>query len=231
MKLISWNCNQAFRKKYDEILQLDPEVIVVPECENPARTGNWSIFSDWAWIGEDENQGLGIFTRNGITIDSTTETHDECRYALPVTLDNGLRLIGIWAKNDKQNPENRYIARVYNTIRQYSEWIDANTIVAGDFNWNATFGNSKPLAGDFSDTIQLLHENQLRSIYHTRTESDFGNEDDPTFFMHKKEDRPYHIDYVFIPTSMTDAIAAFSIGSFDEWIHASDHMPLTLEIE
>jgi exodeoxyribonuclease-3 len=33
MKIITWNCNMAFRKKADRVLALDPDIIVVPECE------------------------------------------------------------------------------------------------------------------------------------------------------------------------------------------------------
>ena len=33
--LTTWNCNMAFRKKKDQILRYDPDVLVVQECENP----------------------------------------------------------------------------------------------------------------------------------------------------------------------------------------------------
>ena len=33
MKIITWNCNMAFRKKADHVLALDPDIVVVPECE------------------------------------------------------------------------------------------------------------------------------------------------------------------------------------------------------
>lgn len=231
MKLISWNCNQAFRKKYQEILQLDPDIIIIPECEDPTHKGDWTQFSDWTWIGENKNQGLGIFTLNEIKIQSTLKNHNVSQYSLPATLNNGIKLIGIWAKNDKQNPQNRYIAQVYNTIQEYKEWINSNTYVAGDFNWNATFTKSKPLHGNFTDTIQLLNKNGLHSTYHSITESKFGQENNPTFFMHKKENQPHHIDYIFTPDRFSDAITEFSIGTYREWIHTSDHMPLILEIK
>ncbi len=33
MKIISWNCNMAYRKKADLILKYHPDLVVVPECE------------------------------------------------------------------------------------------------------------------------------------------------------------------------------------------------------
>lgn len=47
MRLATWNCNQAFREKQHQLLDLEPDIAVVPECENPAEKGNWSAFEDW----------------------------------------------------------------------------------------------------------------------------------------------------------------------------------------
>jgi exonuclease III len=35
MKIITWNCNMAFRKKADWILQYEPDILIIPECEHP----------------------------------------------------------------------------------------------------------------------------------------------------------------------------------------------------
>ncbi|WP_277543147.1 hypothetical protein [Haloarcula laminariae] len=59
MKLVTWNCNQAFRKKQHQLLKLDPEIIVVLECENPAEQGDWSEFTDWRWTGDNPHKGIG----------------------------------------------------------------------------------------------------------------------------------------------------------------------------
>ena len=55
-----------------------------------------------------------------------------------------------------------------------------------------------------------------------------GQEDDPTFFMHRKETKSYHIDYVFTSTEFSDA--KIKIGKFDDWIDSSDHLPLITSI-
>ena len=59
MKLGAWNCNQAFRRKQHQLLNLDPDIAVVPECENPAKQGDWSAFTDWRWRGDNPHKGLG----------------------------------------------------------------------------------------------------------------------------------------------------------------------------
>jgi hypothetical protein len=56
MRLITWNCNQAFRRKQQELLNLEPDIAVVPECENPAEKGDWSAWTDWRWTGDDQTR-------------------------------------------------------------------------------------------------------------------------------------------------------------------------------
>lgn len=35
MRIITWNCNMAFRKKADFVLTYKPDILIVPECEYP----------------------------------------------------------------------------------------------------------------------------------------------------------------------------------------------------
>ena len=37
MRLITWNCQGAFRKKVDVILTQKPDILVVQECEHPDK--------------------------------------------------------------------------------------------------------------------------------------------------------------------------------------------------
>lgn len=228
-RLVTWNCNMAFRNKKDQLLEYDPDVLVIQECENPSKTGNWSGFTDWQWIGENEDQGLGVFTRNGIDIDGATEI-EVSRHVLAIETDV-IDLLAVWAMNDEINPSQRYIGQVHTTITNHPELLDGETSVVGDFNWNAIWDESpkSPLCGDFSDTVSLLSEHGLQSAYHHATEEAFGEENSSTFYMHKKETRPYHIDYAFLPETAVES-AAVTVGEYDDWMGASDHMPLLLDV-
>ena len=231
-KLATWNCNMAFRKKKDQILRYDPDILVIQECESPSAKGDWSEFSDWIWVGEDEHKGLGIFSRNGISLEPGNVSGAGGRFSIPVATDTSVDVLGVWAMNDKQNPENRYIGQVYTALQDYCEWIDSETVVVGDFNWNVVWDESpkSPLRGDFSDTVGILNDCGLRSGYHAVTDSEFGDEDTPTFYMHKKQDRPYHIDYIFAPDRTAGSTAEIVVGKYDDWIDASDHMPVMMTV-
>ena len=65
MKLITWNCQGAFRKKASAILTHHPDILVIQECEHPDKL----VFdagipkpNDLYWHGEIAHKGIGIFT-------------------------------------------------------------------------------------------------------------------------------------------------------------------------
>lgn len=229
--LATWNCNMAFRKKNEQILRYDPDLLVIQECENPEAKGDWSAFSDWVWVGQNESKGLGVFTRNGINLDLADDETQESRYVLPVEVDGARDLLAVWAMNDETNPRKRYIGQVYTALQQYRDFVESETLVVGDFNWNVTWDESpkSPLCGNFAETVEILNDVGLKSGYHHQRDSEFGSEDDATFFMHKKQERPYHIDYVFAPSAVLDSIREYSVGTYEEWIDASDHVPSVVE--
>jgi exonuclease III len=63
MKIVSWNCNGALRKKLHALRGLDADVYIVQECEDPSKTTD-SEYAEWAsnslWTGNNKNKGLGV---------------------------------------------------------------------------------------------------------------------------------------------------------------------------
>ena len=49
-----------------------------------------------------------------------------------------------------------------------------------------------------------------------------------TFFHTKKENKSYHIDFLFLKALNAQRV---EIGSYSEWIRFSDHMPLICEVQ
>ena len=64
MRIVSWNCNGKFREKFKKIKELDADIYVIQECENPqsyAGTAYRGFAKNYIWNGENKNKGLGIF--------------------------------------------------------------------------------------------------------------------------------------------------------------------------
>jgi len=230
IRLVTWNCNQAFRRKQHQLLNLEPDVAVVPECEHPEEKGDWSAWTDSEWTGDDPHKGLGVFTRGSIAITNTTEIA-EVDHFLHVETD-AVDVLAVWAMNNKENPRQRYIGQVHTALETCPELVDGDTVVAGDFNWNAMWDESpnSPLCGDLADVRGALNGTGLYSAYHAACGDEFGDETEATFYMHKKEERPYHIDYAFVPRGLMGSDVEVTVGRYDDWIDASDHMPLLVNI-
>ena len=71
MKIISWNCNRAFRNKFSIIQKYDADIYVIQECENPKKyPKEFSRFlTNYVWCGENENQGLAVFAKPNVKIE------------------------------------------------------------------------------------------------------------------------------------------------------------------
>lgn len=235
MKIVTWNCNMAFRNKKNCILKYNPDVLIIQECENPQTNGNWDEFSDWVWIGDNKNKGLGIFVRNKIKIELINNSNDyTSKYFILVNIigTRNLTLFGFWAMNDKIDRKRQYIGQVYTALQHYKDFLGAETIIAGDFNWNIIWDRpNNTLYGNFGDTVELLKQNNIFSIYHQYNNSNFGNENDPTFYMYKRVNKPYHIDYIFCSKKLMDLVIDFNVGKYDDWIDVSDHIPIMVQIE
>ena len=70
----------------------------------------------------------------------------------------------------------------------------------------------------------------LVSAYHRFFGEDQGAESRPTLYLLKKRERPYHIDYCFIPESWVPNLTSVAVGAYETWITASDHCPLVVDI-
>ena len=58
MKIITWNCNMAFRKKANNIISKNPDILIVPECENLEKlnlTEMIQIPSDVYWYESSDD--------------------------------------------------------------------------------------------------------------------------------------------------------------------------------
>lgn len=64
MKLITWNCNGAFRRKLAYLAKFNADILIIQECEDPSQSKD-ADYRAWAqnyiWVGNSKNRGLGVF--------------------------------------------------------------------------------------------------------------------------------------------------------------------------
>jgi len=78
--------------------------------------------------------------------------------------------------------------------------------------------------------VRNLDSLGLVSAYHHFHGEEQGAESRPTLHMLKDRERPYHIDYCFVPKSWTAHIRSVDIGTYEGWIKYSDHCPLVVDL-
>lgn len=221
MRIISWNCGGKFRDKYQIISELNADIYVIQECEDPAAYPNspYSKFAgNYLWTGEHRNKGLGIFAKENLPIHLNNWEKYCLRNFLSVNVDNSFDLVAVWAC--KPYIEEYYIYQNIN-LPKYND----RTVIIGDFNSNAMW-DKKHYTRTHSAVVQQLQAIGLHSAYHITEEEKQGEESTYTFYLYRHLDRGYHIDHCF--TSPKN-IQKYQICNYESWLNLSDHIPIILD--
>jgi exodeoxyribonuclease III len=236
MKLISWNCQGAFRKKANIILAHRPDILVIQECEHPDKL----VFEEPAskprdiyWYSDGGKKGLGLFSYSDFKFELLPVFTPEFRYILPFRVTGNSQtfiFFAIWAMNNKEKRDARYIGQIWLAIKHYIDLLGTSTILIGDFNSNKIW-DYKDRVGTHSDVVSLLADKDIHSVYHKHFDIEQGKEKHPTFYLQKKRGKPYHIDYCFTSYDIISNVKNVEIGTYDNWIQLSDHAPLMVEFD
>lgn len=233
MKIITWNCNMAFRKKAHGILQFKPDIAVIQECEHPDKlifNQNTPEPADLLWIGENKNKGLGIFSYSSFKLKLHKTYNPDLKLIAPVQVINGqtsFMLYAIWANNPKDK-DGQYITQVWKALAYYQKNIKKkNTVLIGDFNSN-TIWDKPRRQGNHSTVVQQLGAKGIYSVYHRHFMQEQGKEQHPTHYLYRHQNKPYHLDYCFASSDIIHNLQSVEVGDFDSWKQYSDHMPLII---
>ena len=236
MKLISWNCQGAFRKKADVILTHRPDLLVIQECEHPDKLKLNPALpkpNDTHWYSDGGRKGLGLFSYSGYKFELLPDFNPEFRYILPFRITgNGqtFTFFAIWAMDNKEKREARYIGQVWFALDHYKDLLDSSTILIGDFNSNKIW-DYKDRVGSHSDVVNKLANLNIHSVYHKHFDMEHGEEKHPTFFLYRNRKKPYHLDYCFTSADIFSKVTNVEIGTYHKWMKHSDHSPLMVEFD
>lgn len=220
MKIITWNCGGAFRKKYPSILKYSPDICIVQECRNLYQFSDKDyqlLFPNFKWIGRNKNKGIGIFC-----LKKNSEIHIQdwnshgIDYFVKFCID-GIPFIAVWACNN-------YIEDAYTYFSIHLDKLTNNFIICGDFNSSSIWDDKlRHRIRNHAALVNLFNSVGLNSIYHHKRGLMQGKELDPTFYLYRDRNKPFHIDYVFCKH---ERVCDFEIGTYEDWINLSDHMPI-----
>ena len=226
MKLLTWNCNLNFLKKFEIIESFNSDILIIQECER--LSPNFFPEYNFFWTGSNDKKGLAVIVSKSIESKVSHLHNQKLINFLPIETER-LNILGVWAYNHRASKfGNDVSGYTSDALFFYQNWLAESkiSIVGGDFN-NSVVWDKGEKKNNFSNIQSSLRNLDFKSIYHHQREEDYGTEKLPTFFHTKNKNKSYHIDFLFLK-GLT--IKTFDIGSYEDWIGFSDHMPLICEI-
>ena len=231
MKIAIWNCNGSLRTKTAAIDRLEADILVIAECEDPARSS--ITYREWAgqylWHGHNKNRGLGVFSPGAHTLTRLDWEDHGLQLFLPCRIAGNVVLLAVWTKH-AQSPTFEYIGQLWKYLKLHKHRLVLERfVIGGDWNSNARW-DLWDRWWNHGDVVRELEELGARSVYHTHFGEIQGQESRPTLYHRHDVMRPYHVDHAFASSSLK-TVGLVGVGKRDDWLEWSDHMPLTFSIE
>ncbi|MCZ2826654.1 MULTISPECIES: endonuclease/exonuclease/phosphatase family protein [unclassified Modestobacter] len=233
MKLSTWNCCGKFDENLQHLLTLDVDVAVVCEARTlatwPTAPDGRALTGLGQRVWSESPRELVIVAREPWSIELHEDAGSAPGWVLPVRVSGptSFTLVAVWTVRFAGTPG--YVAQLDRTV----DWIaqfsaDAPTVLAGDL--NAPIADSQK---HYDRVEQRLNDLGLVDAYRASRGLEAGERPaEPTYFHHRRQDDPFDIDHVFLPTAWADA-AAVEVGDFDTWVGTgrSDHVPVTVAVQ
>jgi exodeoxyribonuclease III len=183
------------------------------------------------WGGDEPTKGVSARCAAPYRLEPIRTRRNLPRYFIPqqVSGPESFQLISVWAMNDGRDL--RYVRGLVRAVERWADRIEGQpTVIAGDFNANAVWDKQHPRDRNFTALARRLGDLGLVSAYHAFYGEDYGRETRPTFFLYKHLDKPFHLDYCFIPQTWLPRLTNVTVGAHADWARWSDHMPVTVEL-
>ena len=228
MRIATWNCCRGrFEVKAPLLDQFDADIAVIQECARPVATNDQCL-----WFGENKNIGMAVVARGAYRLAPLPPASDDVpKFAIPIQVRGPCKftVLASWAQGGQPYP---YVRAAVRAVQLYRDsFVKDAAVLIGDLNSNATWDKDYPPSENHSAMVRLLSDLGLVSSYHAYHREAHGEERQPTFHLHKREEKAFHIDYCFVPKRWVPRIRKVTVGSYADWKPYSDHRPLVVELD
>lgn len=235
LRLTTWNCKGGFQQKHTAVARLEPDVLILPEAAEfnavPQILGA-SPVNSIKWVGDDPRKGLGVISYGEYSLSAHESYDSSLKWILPlkVTGPHPFTLLAVWTLPHAETKF--YITCLFEACEVYRHILEKNdrVVIAGDFNQSVRFDRPRSKV-NYSNLLEKFASFGLASVYHLSRGCEQGVESNPTFFLHHKEERPHHLDYIFATPDLYRKGVSVTVGEYAEWKALSDHMPLSCSFQ
>lgn len=225
MRIVAWNCCRGpFEKKLAALEQLTPDIAVISEALAPAKETNQLL-----WFPSNASR-LGIQVRafNDFRLRRLKRDPELPNCVVPLRVTGGavdFNLLAVWTW-----PAPSYTRAFHNGLCAYARLLQRGpAVVAGDFNGNPMFDKAKARVKWWTTGFDQLHGAGLVSAYHRFHGFDYGCEVHATHHFLRRPERPFHIDFCFVPQVWAERRLEVQIAKDGDWPALSDHFPLVVD--
>jgi hypothetical protein len=226
VRVVTWNCCRgSFAKNRPLLDSLVPDIAIIQECARPLHESDACL-----WFGDNPLLGIAVTAVAPYRLRRLPPLDDVPKFVVPIAVSGPVEftMLAVWSK-DKQLF--RYVRAVVKAVEMYRGLIETSpTLLIGDLNSNAIWDKGHPRDLNHSSLVKNLAALGMASAYHAFHNEQQGAETRPTFYLQKNEQRPYHIDYCFVPEVWLQRVRRVDVGKFDYWKAFSDHCPMLVEI-
>lgn len=234
VRIATWNCCSGPALPKLELLEaggIDVAVLCEAPLANPRASATLLDHRvSWVSVGGFPTKSLAIA---GLTTTVTAlDARPAGRWTVAADTDGGPAVLGLWSAPSDPGAA-AYGEQVVRSLEAYADLLAAGEmIVAGDFN----IGQFVPAKETKDWTLRARAQWEslgLVSAYHAFTKEPFGSASRATHYHRRKQDQPFHIDYVLVPAARVGSINSVEIGSYEDWVAAgwSDHVPVIIDLD
>jgi exonuclease III len=231
MRIVVWNCRMGLAKKRHLLYQLTPDIAVIPECSQASMQICQADGFQSCWWGSNQNKGLGILVKHPRMLKAGRPPRQKWIAPAWVRGPRDFLLLAVWACPIGSVRELNYVGQTYEALIRHPKWFcnASPVMIGGDLNSNTSLDAGRRIR-KHSVVVQLLKDRGIVSAYHSFFGEPHGAETRPTYYFWHRQERPFHLDYVFLPERWMSSVTNVEVGSFSQWKAASDHMPVWVDI-